>query len=93
MSTGHEDPTYADAVAVVVGLDRLSNDLIELAAETSAAARDLRRDLPQIMAQGGRTPAARLVALENIRRQLSWLAGDTGRMHAALARGEEHHGS
>lgn len=86
MSTGHEDPTYKDAVAVVAGLDRLSNDLTELAAEAATVAKDLRRVLSEI-------PAARLEALDAVRLQLSWLAGDAERMRAALARGEEDHDS
>ncbi|EPR43121.1 hypothetical protein dsx2_2481 [Desulfovibrio sp. X2] len=92
MSPEHTDPTYKDAVAVVSGLERLSDDLVELIAEIGTAERNLYQDLAEIQARGC-APAARIEELDNLRRQLSWLAGDVERMRAALTREGTHHGS
>lgn len=87
MST-HTDPTYQDAIAVVSGLDRMKQDLDDLKTEAG--------DLASLVRQGlrkGSLSDSTLFLFKDLQRQLTWLAGDVERMHAALGKEETHHGS
>ncbi len=87
MST-HKEPTYQDAVAVVSGLDRMKQDLDDLKAEVGDLATILRHD---VLRKGSLSDST-LFLFKDLQRQLTWLAGDVERMHAALEQEEAHHG-
>lgn len=87
MST-HTDPTYQDTFAVVAGLDRMKQDLDDLKTEAGDLASLLRQGLRK-----GSLSESTLFLMKDLQRQLTWLAGDVERMHAALGKEDTHHGS
>lgn len=78
-----DDTVYPDAFAVVAGLERTANDLLELAQESGAAAEDLKN---AILSGGHKAEA-----LDSLHKQLELLTGDVERMRAALRREETPH--
>ena len=86
--SAHQEPTYKDALAVTAGLERLTEDLLELAEQVSATAEGLHATL----LRGGQAEAY-ASALHNTHRQLHWLTADVERMQAGLAGEETHHDS
>ncbi|WP_027182091.1 hypothetical protein [Oleidesulfovibrio alaskensis] len=83
MSANHQNPIYKDAVDVIAGLARLTDDLADLAGQISTTRRMLKLALHQ--------NKLHMINLDVLSRQLHWLAGDVERMQAALPQEETPH--
>jgi hypothetical protein len=83
----HTDTPYQDAFAVVSGLDRMKQDMDDLKTEVG----DLATILRQVLRKGTVSEST-LFLFKDLQRQLTWLAGDVERMHAALGKEDTHHG-
>ena len=90
----HNDPTYKDAAAVVVGLERIVDDLNDIAVDAQNLMASIKTTAPG--AAAGLNVRAlpdgkQVMALEIMARQLTWLTADALRMqHGLVHAGKEN---